>query len=161
MRRYPMKHARNNRRTFLAGMIAAIGAGLGARTAFAFPPGTQGLVQAATSILQRFGVSVAATGNTETNRDVLTFTVTPSDEIQYDQIVNSSTGETCWITSSFRDFVEFTNFAMATGQPELKIASQGGQSVIELLDPQAHIRVTIAGGATYELQDGELVIVDE
>jgi hypothetical protein len=145
----------------MAGVIAAIASGLGARTVLAAPPGTQGLVRAATEILQRFGVSVAATFNTETNRDVLTFTVTPSDEIQYDQIVNSPTEDTiCWITSSFGDLVEFTNFDMSTGQPELKIASQGGQSLIEILDPQATIKVMIAGGATYELQDGVLVVLE-
>jgi hypothetical protein len=156
-----MNKSRNSRRTFIAGMIAAIGSGLCAKTAFAFPHGTQGLVQAATRILHRFGVNVAATFDTEFNRDVLRFTVTPNDTIQYDQIVNSATqGTTCWITSSFRDFVEFTNFAMTTGQPELKIASQGGQSMIDILDPQATVKVMIAGGATYELQDGVLVLVD-
>jgi hypothetical protein len=111
--------------------------------------------------LHRFGVSVAATVDTAFDRDVLRFTVIPSDEIQYDQIVNSPTqGTSCWITSSFRDFVEFTNFAMSTGQPDLKITSQGGQSMIEILDPQANVQVMIAGGATYELRDGVLVVVD-
>jgi hypothetical protein len=152
-----MKHTRNNRRTFLAGLMAAIGAGLGARTVFAFSPDTQGLVQAATRILQRFGVSVAATVNTASNRDVLTFTILPSDTIQYDQIVNSPTEDTnCWITSSFRDFVEFTNFNMSTGQPILKIASEEGESRIELLDPQANVQIVI-GDTIYELQGGELV----
>ena len=46
--------------------------------------------------------------------------ITPSDEIQYDQIVGSPN---CLITSSFRDFVEFINFNMWMGQPELKVAS--------------------------------------
>ena len=155
-----MKNSSNSRRTFIAGMIAAIGSWLCARTAFAFPPGTHVLVQAATQILRRFGVSVAATFDTESGRDVLRFTVNPSDDIQYDQIVNSATGETCWIEKSFRDFVEFTLFDMSTGQPDLKIASQGGRSMIEILDPQANVQVMIAGGATYELRDGVLVMVD-
>ena len=156
-----MKNSSNSRRTFIAGMIAAIGSGLCARTAFAFPPGTQGLVRAATRILHRFGVSVAAVFDTESGRDVLRFTVNPSDDIQYDQIVNSPIrGTSCWITSSFRDFVKFTNFDMSTGQPDLRIASQGGESMIEILDPQANVQVMIAGGATYELRDGVLVMVD-
>ena len=156
-----MKNCSNSRRTFIAAMIAAIGSGFWARAAFAFPPGTQGLVNAATRILSRFGVSVAAMFDTEFDRDVLRFTVNPNDEVQYDQIVNSPHGglDTCWITSSFRDFVEFTNFDMSTGQPNLKIASQGGQSMIEILDPQQNLQVMVAGGATYELRNGVLVMV--
>ena len=122
-----MKNSSNSRRTFIAGMIAAIGSGLCVRTAFAFPPGTQGLVSAATRILQRFGVSVAGTFDTEFDRDVLRFTVNPSDEIQYDQIVNSPTqGTTCWVTTSFRDFVEFTNFDMSTGNPISRLRRKAG-----------------------------------
>jgi hypothetical protein len=155
-----MKNSSKSRRTFIAGMIATIGAGLCARTAFAFPPGTKGLVKAASSILQRFGVSVAATFDTEFDRDVLRFTVVPSDQIQYDQVVNSRADTTCWVTSSFRDSVEFTNFDMSTSQPNLKIVSQGEQSMIEILDPHANLQVMIAGGATYELRDGVLVVVD-
>ena len=156
-----MTTSSNSRRTFIAGMIAAIGSWLCARTAFAFPPGTHGLVQAATQILRRFGVSVAATFDTESGRDVLRFTVNPSDDIQYDQIVNNPRGTSaCWATSSFGDAVEFTNFDRSTGQPDLKIASQGGRSMIEILDPQANVQVMIAGGATYELRDGVLVMVD-
>jgi len=32
--------------------------------------------------------------------------------------------------------------------------------MIEILDPQANVKVMIAGGATYELRDGVLVMVD-
>jgi len=84
-------------------------------------------VSAATRILQRFGVSVAGTFDTEFDRDVLRFTVNPSDEIQYDQIVNSPTqGTTCWVTTSFRDFVEFTNFDMSTGNPISRLRRKAG-----------------------------------
>jgi len=156
-----MKNFSNSRRTFVAGMFAAIGSGLCARTAFAFPRGTQGLLQAATRILHGFGVSVTAVFDTESDRDVLRFIVNPRDDIQYDQIVNGPrSADTCWLTSSFGDAVEFTNFDMSTGQPNLKTASQGGRSIIEILDPQANVQVMIAGGATYELRDGVLVRVN-
>ena len=149
----------SNRRTLIAGMVGAIGSALCARTAFAFPPDTQGLVQAATRILQRFGVSVAAMFDTASDRDVLRFTVDPHDDIQYEQLVNGPGGfNLCWMTSSFGDAVEFTNFDMITSQPNLKIASQDGQSLIEILDPRAQVRVMIAGGPTYELRDGVLVV---
>jgi hypothetical protein len=156
-----MKKFSNSRRTFVAGVIAAIGTGLCARTAFAFPRGTQGLLQAATRLLHEFGVSVAAMFDTESGRDVLRIIVNPRDDIQYDQIVNDPRSfNICWITSSFGDAVEFTNFDMSTGQPNLKTASQGGRSMIEILDPQANVQVMISGGATYELRDGMLVMVN-
>jgi hypothetical protein len=156
-----MKHATPSRRTLMAGIVTAIGSGLYAKAAWAFPSGTQGLVQAASRLLRRFGVSVAAEYDAAAKRDVLRFTVQPQDDIQYEHLtVSGFQLDTCWFETSFGDAVEFTNFDMSTGQPDLKMASQGGRSRIEILDPQAHVQVMIAGGATYELRDGVLVRVD-
>ena len=80
-----MEHSRNNRRTFLGGIIASIGTALSATTAFALPPGTQGLLGAATRLLRRFGVGVTARVDPELERDVLTFTIDPREGTQYDQ----------------------------------------------------------------------------
>ena len=101
-----MEHSRNNRRTFLGGIIASIGTALSATTASALPPGTQGLLHAATRLLRRFGVGVTARVDPELERDVLTFTIDPMEGIQYDQRVNMPRAlDTCWLTSSFGDLV--------------------------------------------------------
>jgi hypothetical protein len=84
-----MESSHSNRRALLGGIIASIGYVLFAKTAFAFPAGTQGLVAGATRLLMRFGVSVAAMFDTGLERDVLTFMVNPLAGIQYEQIVNA------------------------------------------------------------------------
>jgi hypothetical protein len=157
-----MKISGKNRRTLIAGMVGAIGSALCAKTAYAFRSETQGLVQAGTRILQKFGVSVTEASDTRSGRDVLRFTIDPHDDIRYEQLVNGpGTFAPCWLTSSFGDAVEFTNFDMTTSQPNVRIASEDGQSLIEILDSRARVQVKIAGGATYELRDGVLVRVGE
>lgn len=155
-----MEHSRNNRRTFLGGIIASIGAALSATTAFALPPGTQGLLGAATRLLRRFGVGVTARVDPELERDVLTFTIDPKEGTQYDQRVNMPRAlDTCWLTSSFGDLVQFTLFDPSTGEPSMMQESQGGRTTLEIFDRGATFRLMIAGGPTYELHDGVLVML--
>ena len=153
-----MKRSLNSRRTFIAGMIATLGYGFYAKAASAFPAGTRGAVQAASSILRMFGIDVDAEFDQTIQRDVLRFTIEPLQGIQYEQIVWNGIAP-CWLVKSFRDAVVFTNYNMSTGQPDLYVSSQEGVSEIEILDPNAHIQITIAGGAVYELRNGELVRV--
>ena len=63
----------------------------------------------------------------------------------------------CWVTSSIGDFVEFTVFD-PPGEADIKIDSQGGRSMIDILDPLADVRIMV-GGNLYELEDGMLELV--
>jgi hypothetical protein len=78
----------SSRRRFATGLFVSLAGGLILRPAEAFPRGSDSLFEAATRILQRFGLSVSGAFDQVLERDVLTIDALPDPETQYDFVVN-------------------------------------------------------------------------
>jgi hypothetical protein len=137
----------SSRRRFATGLFVSLAGGLILRPAEAFPRGSDSLFEAATRILQRFGLSVSGAFDQVLERDVLTIDALPDPETQYDFVVNDVDAaggiQPCVKTAFFQSLSEFTHFEpnVAGGiQPCTKTTVGGASSTFEELD------VNLAGG---------------
>src|SRR5688572_19420131 len=100
------------RRRFGAGLLTALGGGLLAGKAEAFPASAHGDFNAATRILNRYGMSVGGAFDDVLGHDVLKVTTIPQIDTQYDHELGqlSSAGEIdpCFRTSFFQEATAFT-----------------------------------------------------
>ncbi|HEX6733091.1 MAG TPA: hypothetical protein VF074_23920 [Pyrinomonadaceae bacterium] len=103
-----------NRRWFGTGLFVALLGGPLLRTAQAFPESAQNHFNAATRILNRYGLSVAGMFDQTLGHDVLSVTSIPPTETQHDFVgaeLNAAAGiDPCWKTSSFQGSTDFTTF---------------------------------------------------
>lgn len=127
------------RRRFGAGLLTTLGAGLLARTAEGFPPDAAGHFNAATNVLNRYGMSVGGAFDATLGHDVLTVTTVPQAETQYDFVVselNSQGGlDPCFRTSVFGDNETFVHYAPGGIIPCIRVAIEGPLMTYDLIDP--------------------------
>jgi hypothetical protein len=88
-----MSETVSGRRRFAAGVLAALGGGLAAREAEAFPPKAAGQFGAATQILNGYGLSVSGTFDEANQRDLLTMRVVPHEGVEYQTQVGQVLGD--------------------------------------------------------------------
>lgn len=117
-----------DRRKLGMGLLAVLGGGLGvANTAHAFAPGSQGNFNAASSILDRYGVRVI--GDVNGGHDRLTLETVPLALTEYSQVVGTRNRlgglDPCVKTSVFGDDASFTHFHPGEIIPCVRTAIEG------------------------------------
>jgi hypothetical protein len=153
-----MLHLPNTRRSFVIALFSVVGASVFARQAQALSKRIVDAVERASRLLSPLGVHVEADVQPRTNIDILRFTVHAHDDIRYEKATYTGGGlDLCWLESSLRDDVEFTTFNMSTGEPKVELKGDDAGTTIDIFDPQMILQIAVAGGASYALENGELV----
>lgn len=148
------------RRRFAASLLTAVGAGLLARKADAFPPAAGGHFTAATQILSPYGISVGGSYDAELGHDVLTVTALPQAGTQCDLVGAELTsgGEIipCFRTSSFDGTNTFVHYAPGGIIPCIRVTIVGPLMTYDLIDPTERDIIPCIRVAAEHTADGGL-----
>lgn len=119
------------------------------------PPDAQDHFQAATLVLRRYGVNLAAAFDQESGHDVLMARTMPREDLEYRHIVADMGSDGTFgprlRTSYYRGGVRIVVFESSPPRPVLEVHARAGEGItLTVLDPSVRIGLAMEG-TTYDL----------
>jgi hypothetical protein len=129
-----------------------------ASAALGLPPDAQDHFQAASLVLRRYGLNLAAAFDPEAGHDVLMARTIPREDLEYRQVVADMGADGAFgpriKTSYYRGGVRILVFESSPPRPVLEVVARAGEGVtVTVLDPGVPLALSMEG-TMYDLTAG-------